>query len=63
MPVDLSDPVAISELPHPWPFPISGLPTGGLVRNVYVRPPLRPLPPIPPSDQWTQQDLIDSPPE
>lgn len=58
MPVDLNEPTAVRELPHPWPFPISVLASGQVVRNVYVRPPLKPLPPIPPSDQWTQPDLV-----
>ena len=44
-----------------WPFLFSVLPKRGLVQNLapIVKPQrLRPLKPLPPSDQWTQEGLL-----
>jgi hypothetical protein len=45
------------QLTSPWPFPVSVLANGQVVRNIPPpKPPLRELAPVRPSNEWQQVD-------
>lgn len=50
---------ATRQLTSPWPFPVSVLADGTVLHNIPPpKPPLRELPPVPPSNRWRQKDMF-----